>query len=494
MDVLAWLWAVAAGVAALFLFFGRGSDEPRWAPVALRTGFGAVLGMGSASALFVLRVMVAPGAPRVSPVLELLVDAAVLALGWRAWKRRASAETVVKNAGRAAWPLAAMLAFEALCAGSAFSDLVTANPEGNWDAWAIWNLRARFLAAPDAAAQLAYSARLHGTHPGYPLLLPGFIARCWSYAGESGGTIVPMLAAASFFAALVLIAAGAVTVLRGARLGLLFCLCLVAYPPLVREAAAQYADVPLACYAFGALTALAVALKKEQPGGWLALAGALASCAAWTKNEGILFFAVLAAIVLVRLRSAWGQAAWFVAGAAPVALLTAWFKLFIAPRDEPPLFLAGLGEPARWAIIGRGLWHEMDAMASGWYYPAMPLAVAGIALGFGGWKKRGLWLPAIAAVAMALGDLAAYVMNPGTTWNGSSVRHCRGCWCRSGRWRCSHFSWRWGRNRPRRWYRRRSRRNQRASAANSARVWRGAQLRRCWCCLRATPGLRDWRG
>ncbi len=91
MDVLAWLWAVAAGVAALFLFFERGPDEPRWASVALRTGFGAALGMGTASALFVLRVMVAPGAPRVSPVVELLVDAALLAVGWRARERRATA-------------------------------------------------------------------------------------------------------------------------------------------------------------------------------------------------------------------------------------------------------------------------------------------------------------------------------------------------------------------------------------------------------------------
>ena len=411
MDVLAWLWAVAAGVAAMFLFFERGSDEPRWASAALRTGFGAALGMGGASALFALRVMVAPGAPRVSPVVELLVDAVVLALGWRARKRRTTVTETEPKAGRAAWPLAGMLAAGAICVGSAFSDLVAANPEGNWDAWAIWNLRARFLAAPDAAAQLAYSARLHGTHPGYPLLLPGFIARCWSYAGENGGTIVPLLAAASFFAALVLMAAGAVTLLRGSRMGLLFCLCLLAYPPLVREAASEYADVPLACLAFGAIAALAVALKKEKPIGWLALAGALASCAAWTKNEGILFFAIFTAIALVRLRGEWGQVAALLTGAAPVALLTAGFKLFLAPRDEPPLFFAGLGEPARWAIIGRGLWHEVGAMASGWYHPAMPLAVVGIALGFGGWKKREWWLPAIAVAVMALGDLGAYVMN-----------------------------------------------------------------------------------
>jgi hypothetical protein len=412
MAVLAWLWAVAAGVAALFLFFERGPDEPRWASVALRTGFGAALGMGAASVLFSVRVMAAPGAPRVSPVVELLVDAVVLALGWRARMRRTPAAQAAKTrTGRAAWPLAAMLAAGVLCVGSAFSDLITANPEGNWDAWAIWNLRARFLAAPDAAAQLAYSARLHGTHPGYPMLLSGFVARCWSYAGESGGTMVPVLAAASFFAALVLMAAGAVTLLRGARLGLLFCLCLLAYPPLIRQAAAQYADVPLACFAFGAMAALVVARKKEKPGGWLVLAGALASCAAWTKNEGILFFTVFAAIALVRLRGQWARVAWLAAGAAPVALVTAGFKLFLAPRDEPPLFPAGLGEPARWAIIGRGLWHEIGAMASGWYHPAMPLAVAGIALGFGGWKKREWWLPAVAVAAMALGDLAAYVMN-----------------------------------------------------------------------------------
>lgn len=411
MDVLAWLWAVAVGVAALWLFCERGPDEPRWASVAWRTGCGAALGMGAASALFVLRVMVAPAAPRVSPVAELLVDAAVLALGWRTRNRRSAAGAGTKRAGLAAWPLAAMLGAGALCAYSAFSSLIAANPEGNWDAWAIWNLRARFLAAPDAAAQLAYSARLQGTHPGYPLLLSGFVARCWSYAGLSGGTIVPTLAAASFLAALVLMAAGAVTMLRGAQFGLLFCLCLLAYPPLVREAAAQYADVPLACFAFGAMVALAVALEKEKPGAWLALAGALASCAAWTKNEGILYLAVFAVIASWRLRAEWRRLAALAMGAAPVALLTAVFKLFVAPRDEPPLFLAGFGELARWEVVGRGLWHEMGAMASGWFHPAMPLAVVGIALGFAGWKRRQWWLPAIAAAAMAAGDLVVYVMN-----------------------------------------------------------------------------------
>ncbi len=37
--------------------------------------------------------------------------------------------------------------------------------------------------------------------------------------------------------------------------------------------------------------------------------------------------------------------------------------------------------------------------------------MAGIALGFGGWRKRDAWLPAIAAAVMALGDLGAHVMN-----------------------------------------------------------------------------------
>jgi hypothetical protein len=53
------------------------------------------------------------------------------------------------------------------------------NPHGNWDAWAIWNLRARFLIHGGNVAQRAWSPALISSHPEYPLLVSGFVARCW---------------------------------------------------------------------------------------------------------------------------------------------------------------------------------------------------------------------------------------------------------------------------------------------------------------------------
>ena len=51
------------------------------------------------------------------------------------------------------------------------------NPQGNWDAWSIWNLRARFLAAGGIVAHRAWSPLLSSTHPEYPLLTSAFVAR-----------------------------------------------------------------------------------------------------------------------------------------------------------------------------------------------------------------------------------------------------------------------------------------------------------------------------
>ncbi len=411
MAAVVCLLAVAAGIVAAFLWIGRLADEPRWSWMALRAGVGAAAGIAATSSLFSLRVLIAPGASWLSPAIELAVVGAALFFGWR--HTRHSERTAALRRDRATpWLLLAMFAAALVFAGAAFDELTNANPQGNWDAWAVWNLRARFLAAPDAAAQLAYSPRLAAAHPGYPMLVPGFIARCWSYSGGAPDPLVPALTAAAFFAALLSIAAGSFALLRGERLALVFGLCLAANPALVREAASQYADVPLACFQLASLALLLVGLGRRPSAPWLALAGAFASCAAWTKNEGLLFFAVFAALALFRLRHERGRIAVLLMGSLPVGLLAVAFKLCVAPRDAPPLALASLAEPGRVALVARGLIREVGAMGSGLYHPALPLAALALTLGFGRrGQPRDRLLPATVAAALTAGDLAVYLLN-----------------------------------------------------------------------------------
>lgn len=62
--------------------------------------------------------------------------------------------------------------------------LSTVEPHGGWDAWAIWNARARFLFRAGNQWRDAFSGVLIWSHVGYPLLLPATNAHLWSYAGR----------------------------------------------------------------------------------------------------------------------------------------------------------------------------------------------------------------------------------------------------------------------------------------------------------------------
>ena len=55
-------------------------------------------------------------------------------------------------------------------------------PHGDWDAWAIWNLRARFLVRAGEFWRDAFSSQIAWSHPDYPLLVPGTIALIWTLA------------------------------------------------------------------------------------------------------------------------------------------------------------------------------------------------------------------------------------------------------------------------------------------------------------------------
>ena len=55
------------------------------------------------------------------------------------------------------------------------------SPLGDWDAWTIWNQRARFLLRGSEQWRQAFSPVF--AHTDYPLLLPSSNARLWSYLG-----------------------------------------------------------------------------------------------------------------------------------------------------------------------------------------------------------------------------------------------------------------------------------------------------------------------
>ena len=199
------------------------------------------------------------------------------------------------------------------------------NPDGEWDAFAIWNLRARAIArgAPDWAA--VFSPDLRWSSPHYPLLVPLSVARLWAYAGGES-TVVPAVVALLFFVSSVAVVVIGVGRLRGWSIGLLSGMALVMSRTYVFQSACQCGDVPLGFYILVAICFIAMSLQAAEPGPLFLTAGAAAGLAVWTKNEGIplLALVVLAASLRApRLRAL----AHVIAGAAVPALVLIFFKL-----------------------------------------------------------------------------------------------------------------------------------------------------------------------
>ncbi len=259
------------------------------------------------------------------------------------------------------------------------------SPDGGWDAWMIWNLRARALlrAQPIGAA---FPAALPQTHPDYPLLVPALVASGWSATG--GAAFVPIVLSAAFPCLTVALLVTAVGRRRGPALGLAAGLCLLGTPMFVWSATDQGTDLPLATFALAAAILLSEPGAAEAGAG-LALSGALLSMAAWTKNEGLLyllaFFVPLALWDARRPGSGRGGAALrFLFGAAPLLALLAYFKWRLAPPSD-------LAQPNRLAQLFARL---VEPRRIGLLALLIPRRLAY----FQAW---GLWLLAAVAAALA---------------------------------------------------------------------------------------------
>jgi hypothetical protein len=403
MSLIWMLEAILLGCLLVCRFTDLPGIRPLWARLFLIFGTGAAGGIGLTSCLFFL-VGVLLGAPVAAMAVEL---ALVAWSGYEVFRRRTPVFQPDEGARLPLlFPAAAVILLLAigLAAMTAWT-ASEANPQGNWDAWAIWNLRAKFLASGAGLAQRAWSPVLvAATHPEYPLLLSSFVGRCWAF-GHSFATSVPAATSFVFFLSLIALAAGGVATLRGPALGFLIALALASTPRLLHEVSAQYADVPLACFFAGAL----VFALLDRP----ALAGVFAGFAAWTKDEGLLFLLLfLVATAVFKRRAALAA----LAGALPIAAIAIFFKTVLS-RGNASLLSASLpGAVHRIAIAGRyvkiiaAFGHEALAMAPGWYHPILPLIALAAVLRFDRERRRDAVFCGVILGALLLGYFGIFIL------------------------------------------------------------------------------------
>lgn len=235
-------------------------------------------------------------------------------------------------------------------------------PYGQWDAWAVWNHKARFLFR-GGGGDWATVLDVPWSNPPHPMLVSGGVARLWAWAGAEW-TGVPAVLGDLMAVAIVTGVMGAIGLGR-ARAWLAGAVLLAPYT-FLQQVAAQQADLPVALFVTAAVLVLYGERAAGTPGAWpvraLLLGGAVAGLGAWTKNEGVVFLAasgMLLAVDALRARAP-GRLLWFGAGAAAALATVVAFKWGIAP-DTSVYLPSGASQsaidkvlsPALHATIGR---------------------------------------------------------------------------------------------------------------------------------------------
>jgi hypothetical protein len=213
--------------------------------------------------------------------------------------------------------------------------------------------------------------------------------------------------------------------LRSPVVGLLMAFVLIGSPGYVLHATSGYADIPLSAFIVSTIALICLYESDEsKPPGLIALAGFMAGCAAWTKNEGVPFALATAVILFLpffRTRSAaLRRITGFAAGLALPLAAIAYFKLTVAPPND--LFdnrnsadlLAKISDSSRYLIILKS-YIRTGWTFGGWVFnPFLPVLAF---LGLSGVDRTVLrsfgWLAGVAIITILMAAyFAIYVITP----------------------------------------------------------------------------------
>jgi hypothetical protein len=391
---------------------------PRWATALVELSLGSLFGPGLASVVYF--ALVVAGVANRGTVLGML--AALLAASAGLWWKLTPSSSLPAAPASKRFPYLWAL-WIAIAAGFVFflldfQSASSANPTGQWDAMAIWNLRARDLASGGDFWRRAVSSELGGpgvTHPGYPLFLSGFIAIQWSATGGFDQT-VPIAASLLFAMGTLILLGASLASRRSVALGLLAWLVLLASEVFASQTAAQYSDL-LQGLAFlsglvlleGADTLNTTRARIEPRA--LVAAGLAIGLSCWIKNEGWPF--ALAALGVAAWRFRLRGIQWVAVGVVPGFLATAALKVFFVQGREDMFpstaaeTLQKLAGAGRWWQAALGFGKAIFDAGSPWTHPVLLAAVLAAALRFVPAAERRarlwLWIPIVATTAAEYG-------------------------------------------------------------------------------------------
>ena len=298
---------------------------------------------------------------------------------------------------------------------------------GGWDAFAIWNMRARFInRAGGDWVESTFASDLAWSNPDYPLLIPMSVVRGWRYLGVESQD-VPIWVAGGFIVATIALLVFGSGLLSTREQGAVAGLLVVGTPFFIIHGMSQYADVALSFFVLAAVILCCLGLHtpgRDSLEFWV-LAGCVSALAAWTKNEGILVALAVAvsATAISMMRSGWKETqrvlACFVCGGLPGIIVLVYFKGVIA---TPNVLVSGqtLGAaPEKILTLDRYI-QTLDAFGlqaltfGEWLvHPVLPVLAYCVAFGFA-FRRRvhETMMVALTLCSIVVGFFAVYITTP----------------------------------------------------------------------------------
>ncbi len=333
---------------------------------ALSLSLGAGIGLGIASCLYFICLALAGPKLWLLASVEGIFVVAAIALGLRAQTR--GTELTWSDGPPPARFLTVLFAAAGVLGLALFVIHSATKPHGEWDAWSIWNLHARFLYRGGEFWKNAFSSRIAWSHPDYPVLLPGLISLGWTLA-RAESTLAPITIAFLFTFATAGLLVSSLGVLRGRVQAYIAGALLLATVVFVQIGAMQYADVPLSFYILATIVLLCLQDRYPDDLRFTLLAGLTAGLAAWTKNEGLMFLIVVIlarAIAVLRFGARPAlvrQLGAIAAGLVFPLAVVAFFKLRLSPPNDltstgPADMLKHVTDFGRWMTVLQGFGKE----------------------------------------------------------------------------------------------------------------------------------------
>lgn len=212
-------------------------------------------------------------------------------------------------------------------------------PYGGWDAWQVWNFKAKFLLLAGDDWKNLFAPELWRSSPHYPLLLPLINVWAWLFTQKPVDTI-PMITSVGFTFLTIGLLCSALWQRTKNIFSIVPGFLLLTLPFFNLLATTQYCDIVLSFYLLAAI----VTLKEYK-----LVSGLFTGCLAFAKPEGMVA-ALLILFIAIVLTARNLKALWpFILGLGAAFLPVFAFHIWLSPGNQT--FINGLTstlKPATW--------------------------------------------------------------------------------------------------------------------------------------------------